>query len=475
MIRERLTFGGLGPGVPARAADVQAPDETPAPAARLSRIETWDWAWGGLLIFTVLLFFRPHEQIPLVDALHVGDLAAFVGITAMAAINLRRGLPVTRITPELVGILLLGGIIVLTIPTSYWVTGSFNLFLELFVPTALISMLMVNAITSTRRLEKLCTVIICAFGYMCVRAIIDYMRGVNLMEGTRLMAPVGGFFQNPNDLALNLATFMPLALINVRRPGSLAWRLFCAGVAVLMLVVIVLTQSRGGAIGTVAMLLTFLVVARLLTPPTIIALVMTLMVALPLAPDAFWNRMASITDASRDPTGSRRERRLLLEQAVGVFMDHPLTGVGLGQFQNFYEPGMQARWRETHNVLLQVGAEIGILGLAVFVFLIVRMFAAALWTRHRLAWIHRLPRRPRGPPAPADGLDDRERYFLQTHASATVAAAVGWFVCAMFASVAFNWTFYYVLGLAVAAREIVRLRSLATARAARGSRSRTAA
>ena len=31
-----------------------------------------------------------------------------------------------------------------------------------------------------------------------------------------------------------------------------------------------------------------------------------------------------------------------------------------------------------------------------------------------------------------------------------VAALVGWFVCALFASVAFNWTFYYLLALAAA-------------------------
>jgi len=42
---------------------------------------------------------------------------------------------------------------------------------------------------------------------------------------------------------------------------------------------------------------------------------------------------------------------------------------------------------------------------------------------------------------------------------------VGWFVSALFASVAYNWTFYYVLGLSVTARDIVRARSHAYARA----------
>ena len=74
------------------------------------------------------------------------------------------------------------------------------------------------------------------------------------------------------------------------------------------------------------------------------------------------------------------------------------------------------------------------------------------------------------PPAPApmarptaassddepDGLDDYERQFLYTHATAMVACMAGWFVCALFASVALNWTFYYVLALSVAARDVVR-------------------
>ena len=45
-----------------------------------------------------------------------------------------------------------------------------------------------------------------------------------------------------------------------------------------------------------------------------------------------------------------------------------------------------------------------------------------------------------------------------------IAGLVGWTVCAFFASVAFNWTFYYVLALAVAGREIMASRRTAQAR-----------
>ena len=42
-------------------------------------------------------------------------------------------------------------------------------------------------------------------------------------------------------------------------------------------------------------------------------------------------------------------------------------------------------------------------------------------------------------------------------------ALLGWIVCAQFASVALNWTFYLVLGIIVATREVVLRSSVASA------------
>jgi hypothetical protein len=38
------------------------------------------------------------------------------------------------------------------------------------------------------------------------------------------------------------------------------------------------------------------------------------------------------------------------------------------------------------------------------------------------------------------------------------AGLLGWFTCSLFASVAYSWTFYYLLALIVATRELVRAR-----------------
>ena len=48
-----------------------------------------------------------------------------------------------------------------------------------------------------------------------------------------------------------------------------------------------------------------------------------------------------------------------------------------------------------------------------------------------------------------------------------MTTAAGWFICAIFASVAFNWTIYYLVGLSVTARDVIRARERAYAKAKR--------
>ena len=58
-----------------------------------------------------------------------------------------------------------------------------------------------------------------------------------------------------------------------------------------------------------------------------------------------------------------------MEEGIRTFLEHPLTGVGAGDFQNYNPPWRQERWRETHNALIQVASETGIVGLVAFSFL----------------------------------------------------------------------------------------------------------
>ena len=102
-------------------------------------------------------------------------------------------------------------------------------------------------------------------------------------------------------------------------------------------------------------------------------------------------------------------------------------------------------------------------GLLTFAFLVVRAYSASFAALRMLRGCAQARARPRRSASPTAGADysscpPSDRSILDINAKGMIAAMVGWTVCAFFASVAFNWTFYYVLALAVAGREIVASR-----------------
>jgi O-antigen ligase len=399
-------------------------------------------------------------------------LTAIAGLAAMAMRRMGSGQTIVKITPEVIGVLVLGGVIVATMPFSIWPGGSLKVFSDVYVKIILIFSLMISTITTPKRLRQMTWVMIIASGYIAGRGIVDYVRGVNLVEGDRLRGAIGGMFENPNDLALNLVTFLAPTLFIVLQDRKATRRLFAAGLAVLMLAAIVATKSRGGFLGLAAMTLVVAYYMLRVNPGLIFAGIFAVLLAMPTMPQSFWDRMDSITNADTDRTGSRAARIRLIEQAVTVFSDNPITGIGAGQFVNYDGPEALERNRATHNVWLQVAAELGLFGLFAFAYLVIRSFGSCFAAMRALRTARKKGAAPRAkrlqparaaPPsqaaaAPADAsvptLTQDERRIVDINAKGMLAAMVGWFVCSMFASVAFNWTFYYVFALAVAGREI---------------------
>jgi O-antigen ligase len=184
--------------------------------------------------------------------------------------------------------------------------------------------------------------------------------------------------------------------------------------------------------------------------------------------------MGTIFNEEQDKTeftGSAEARRVVMEEGLKVFAQFPLTGVGAGQFKNYNPPERRERWRETHNALIQVAADLGIFGLLAFMFLIGRAATAAARTRRLLS----KPRRRNQPDVLAQAMDDRERQTLYSHTAAMTAGLVGWFACAFFASVAYSWTFYYLLALTVVARELTVARLATVGALARQAAKRSGA
>jgi O-antigen ligase len=423
-------------------------------------VEPRDWGYIGLLAFTAVLLLRPQDRVPSLTSLHIAEICAFFGIGPMLLHRFARRLPVFRITPETMGLIVLGAAILLTAPFSVWPGGAVDVFTDNYAKIVIVFVLMMNTLTTTERLEQLTWVILFCTGVIAALGVVNYASGVNLVEGGRLAGPVGGIFGNPNDLAMNMVTFLPATIVvAMSRRHSPARRATASVIALLMLATIVFTKSRGGLLGLGAAVVALAMLGHWVRRGFGTTLILTILIAMPFAPTSFWTRMTSILDEQQDKqefTGSREARRQVMEYGVTTFFEYPITGVGAGQFKNYNPSDREAKFLETHNVLIQVAAETGIVGLLAFAFLIWRAIKAAWETRrvtrdkNWMSWMKKLNRA------------DAAR-ALAEHAVGLEAGLVGWFVCAMFASVAYNWTFYYVLALLVAARELATRQVFAAA------------
>ena len=456
---ERLTFGGHAGNARTSTPAASSERETAAPV-HVHRAEPDDWGFSGLLGFTAVLLLRPQDHFPLLNALHLAEVCALAGVGSMLFHRLSRGAPLFRLTTETVALFAFGAVMLATVPFSIWPGGALQEVTNSYLKALVVFVLTVNTLTTLKRLERMTWLILVCVGYIAARGVFDYARGVNLVEGGRLAGPVGGIFGNPNDLALNMVTFIPIAAMVAVSRWQPRWRRASAALMVaLMTATAVFSKSRGGAVGLLVMLGALLIMGRRVRPQIVPVALVAALAAMPLLPASFWARMGSIVDERQDRkefTGSREARRIVMQEGLDAFIENPLTGVGAGQFKNYNPPGKRERWKETHNALIQVGAETGVLGLALFAFLIVRAATAAAQTRRMLRW----PRTRTDPDPLAAVFSVTERRFLHAHTIGMSVGLIGWFVCSMFASVAYGWTFYYLLGLTVAARDLTRERQM---------------
>jgi O-antigen ligase len=465
-VRERLTFnhGTAAVAWPQLAVTATEPEVRPPPPAKAPvRDLRPTLAYWGAWTFTALLFFRPQNSIPLLEPLHLPEMTAIVGLLALLSARISAGQPPVRLMPELVGVLGFAAVMLVTVPFSVWPGGALNAFVDVYLKVALIFVLLTHSVLSIEMLRRLNWLMVLAIGYVAIRGTFDYVRGVNIIEG-RLWGASGGLIGNPNDLAMNMVTFLPFALVVAFGREPRVRRVIAAVAAITMLAVIVFTKSRAGVLGVAAMLAVLIIQAGRIRSGLMVALVLGSLIVVPAAPPSIWSRVASIVEPEEDETGSREARVELMKEGWKTFLDHPLTGVGVSQFKNYNPPERKEMWRETHNVLLQVLAELGIGGGICFLFLM-WCTAVALVDTRRLLKRERWRMRRAGPEDPPPALSVRELDQLNMHVIAATAGFAGWFTCAQFASIGYYWTYYYLLALIVIAREVARTRVKAVQRA----------
>lgn len=401
----------------------------------------------ALAAFLAINFARVHEGFWVLAPLHLGQVTGvpliLLALTKLPRDQMRAAL---RTGPGR-GMLFIGLMMILSIPLSIWIGNSVayvrsNAVISyiMFVTTAAV-LVDRGALPVVLRTEVL---------GVAVGAARMFLPGARLFMEGNTPRYLFGWTYDPNDTAVLFVVTIPIALYLGNQRGRWYVRLVWYAAALLMVMGIVRTGSRGGLIGLGAMLATLVLLApprhrvRIIGAGVGAALVFGIGVQ---RDPILRERFASVLDSSGQDYNytSVNGRVEIWKRGVYYMVTHPLTGVGIDNFR-VAEMGIGAELKRrkgvedyhmftAHNSLVQIGAELGFPGLIAYLFVVV----SSIWGMVRVRRGAIAARRRTGVDSDDAGL-----------ASAVVTALVGVFVGGLFLSLAYSPMTAFVFALSAA-------------------------
>ena len=194
--------------------------------------------------FLLIAVGRVGELVPGLGSLPLAKVAMGIGVILLIAKWKRLPKLSPGTAPFSRTALALAAIAIITAPFSIW-PGESVRFLTLQLPVMAAAVIMCCKISySWERLRSIIRVLI-------VSAMALALSAVKGFHGGRASGPVG---YDPNDLAYMLVSILPLALAFALTAKTMGRRMINAGVCAVLVVAVLLTSSRGGFFGLVAVL-----------------------------------------------------------------------------------------------------------------------------------------------------------------------------------------------------------------------------
>lgn len=260
-----------------------------------------------------------------------------------------------------------GGIIVAAF-VGYWLWAVLGMilardqevawrFVELLTKIVLPFLVGVTTIDSVRKLKALAWVIVLSQGYLAYDFNMSYLGGFN-----RLQIVGFGPLDN-NSMAIALVSCTGMAFFLGLSAERWWMKALAAGASLAMLHAVLLSNSRGGMLG---LIVTSLVVFLLLPkrPLYIATFAVFVALGLRLAGEDVRERFSTAFVEGEERDASAQSRVDLWADCIDVIATHPITGIGPDHWPLVAHEYGWPRGKEAHTLWLQIGAELGIPGLA---------------------------------------------------------------------------------------------------------------
>ncbi|WP_205769900.1 O-antigen ligase [Microvirga sp. KLBC 81] len=378
--------------------------------------------------FVAFSLFRLHEAFPFLMPLQ--PLLGLAALTAVALVYNALAGRIEAVWPAEIR-LFVAFFILVTIGSVFAISPalSFEFWTGGFVKIGLMTLALAWLPRTKDDFHLVARVIAISGLLVAAVAISNKLNGTNLVEGTRVTIglQMTSILSDPNDLAFLLLTTLSFSIALLT--GRTGWtnRIIGAACVPAVLLAIVYTQSRGAVLGVLTVFAAYgLLFVRSKTVLIVACIIgaMALYLAMGIS-----ERMSRVAPAEGFDA-SAADRLDFWITALKAAALRPLTGVGLANFSwfNYIQTGQDMT---THNTWLQVLAETGIPGLALFVLMVARAFRTSL-RAHRILSAAEI------------------RSPVQPVAYGLVAAIAGFCTAGLFLSQGFTWSIYIMVALAAA-------------------------
>jgi len=327
--------------------------------------------------------------------------------------------------------------VAICVPTSTWKGGSFQILI-LAVQALVLLFFMASFIRTLDDCYRVIYVIAVAMAVVGVLSLIKGS-GVN-QQDLRVGLGAGKDMENTLGDANYLALYVSLGLPFLW--FAYTWKRGIVKVALVlmaipMLATVARTGSRMGLLALAAAALFFLIFASASQRVVLIlGGFVCLVVAAMLLPQKITDRFTTFFNPSSaaevEAAQSAEARKLMFIRSVEVTLEHPLLGVGPGEFMDAeakedIAAGKRGLWHYTHNAYTELSSETGIIGMLFFLY--------AFWRSYR-------------------GLSQFRSHFPSARVRraalciqmAVLISSIG----AFFLSIAYSGILYPVLGLSAA-------------------------
>jgi O-antigen ligase len=352
------------------------------PLSGSGQSQRWDTLHAALTVLVLMQVWRVHELFPVLAIHGVPILMTLVaGAFLWLGRDPRRRLGTLNQPLVLVALGILG-LAFLSVPGSLYPGHSLDLVVKDYLRTVILMLLIATSVRGPADLRRFAWLQVA--GVTVFSAVIVARAQMGADGRLRDVA-----YYDVNDLALLIVCTLPLVLYLWRKPAGPFARALLAAATVFLMVALGKTGSRGGFLGFVTVggyLLLRLRGVSTLQRVVTVALLVTLLAA--LGSDKYFDRIETILHPTTDYNWSGKSetgRMEIWKRGLGYMVDHPLLGVGAAAFpvaEGTLAPaaleaqryGRGFKWSAPHNSFIQIGAELGVGGLILFVALLAGAF-----------------------------------------------------------------------------------------------------